>query len=517
MDLTYEQKSVLTKLIDDYKDIDAYRRAPRRLNYMQFDYAAAHEFSLFMIEPNFDFEELERRTDDIISAMPAIKRIFAQPFIHLKEQNIILPVEAVRVVNNDTLNHVASHSELWTDVSPRGIKPGRLLTRTYEDNYGIYENKVFCNVVDDILAYARSSIRFLKELIYTNRTIEINLLDRVNHLNYFLALGKLHIGYSRSFESYYAIAERCLNRLQYIVNTISPRLKRPVYKNNKVRPANLKIRKTNILSMHKEYHQIYRLAKSFARHGVNPVREVTEKDIAELEKSYFFFCQALCVFSVGHFNFACDEKKIFDFSRTSLDFAFKGWTLKLKKQTAVVPIISIEVNKDRPYKVVLIPSVAADNDKIISTVKAKVKADEYIVCTPHEEHEKHAVFVDITSIESFRRLQQIVLRAMIYADEKRADCPFCSGKLTVSGEKSTAENLVYTCFSCRTEIGKAHCDHTDKDFFYTKIADYEPPQSEGDSWLARRKAEGKLYFRNITDIDEDGNTPVCPHCGKAHV
>ncbi len=117
------------------------------------------------------------------------------------------------------------------------VKPSKLLTKTYEDDYGIYENRVFCDLVDDVLAFARKEIRFLREMIYTNRTIEINLLERVNHLNYFLALGKLHTGYSRNFDSYYDIAARCLNKLQFISNSIIPRLKRPVYKNNRLRPA----------------------------------------------------------------------------------------------------------------------------------------------------------------------------------------------------------------------------------------------------------------------------------------
>lgn len=190
MDLTYEQRARLSGLIDDYKNIGAYRRKSKLMNYVQFDYDIVHEAALFMIEPELSFDALEESTDVILKALPSVKRIFAQPFIHLKERDVILPVESVRIVNNNTLNHIASHSELWEDVKRGEIKPKKLLSRTYEDDYGIYENKVFCNVVDEILCFTRANIRFLKELIYANQTIEINLLERVNHLNYFLALGK---------------------------------------------------------------------------------------------------------------------------------------------------------------------------------------------------------------------------------------------------------------------------------------------------------------------------------------
>ena len=307
MDLTYEQRLRFAEMRENYKAIEEYGGKTKALSYVQFDYDVVHGLTLFMLKPDFDFEELERHIDAVLAALPAIKRIFEQPFIHLKEQNVIMPVEAVRIVNNATLTHIASHSELWGNVKNAEIKPDKLLTRTYEDNYGIYENLVFCNVVDEILSFARANIRFLKELVYTNKTVEINLLERVNHLNYFLALGKLHIGYSKSFDAYYAIALRCLNKLQFIVGGIVPRLKRPVYKNNRKRPASLKIRKTNILSMHKEYHRVYRLAKYFAKQSALPVGEITEKDVVKLQNDYYFFCRALYIFAVGHFNFCCDE------------------------------------------------------------------------------------------------------------------------------------------------------------------------------------------------------------------
>ncbi|MDE6201386.1 MAG: hypothetical protein K2M47_05885 [Clostridiales bacterium] len=517
MDLPHEQQIQLAKLIDDYKEIAAFRRARRRLNYMQFDYAVVNDLTLFMIEPEFSFEALEQRIDVILGALPAIKRIFAQPFIHLKQRNVILPVESVRTVNNDTLNHIATHSELWADVKNGEIKPDKLLTITYEDNYGIYENLVFCKLVDNILAFSRSNIRFLKEMIYTTQTIEFNLLERVNHLNYFLALGKIHIGYSQNYAEHYGTAVRCLNKLQFIVNTIVPRLKRPVYKNNKHRHANVKIHKTNILSMHKEYHRIYKLALYFAHNNQETVANITNKDLVALIKNYYYFCQALCIFAAGHFNFVCNVTKAFDMSKFSLDFAFKKWSLRLERITVDDwRALAVTVKKNKPYKVILIPSLLNNNDAVLQKFKDAVNADEYIVCSPYEDCDPTAVLVGITSIESFRRVQQIILRAMIYADEGRDECPFCNSKLTVNGELSTEGSPVYECLACRTQIYGARCSETDKPYFYTKIAGQKPRQEDDDEqWLEKRKDESKMYFRNITETDDQFN-PVCPHCGKVH-
>lgn len=517
MDLLYEQRLRFAKLIDDYKTVDEFRKAKRTLNYMQFDYAVVNNLTLFMIEPEMSFEALEQRVDTILGALPSIKRIFAQPFIHLKERNVILPVESVRTVNIDTLNHIASHSELWSDVKDGEIKPDKLLTRTYEDNYGIYENLVFCKTIDNILAFARNNMRFLQEIIYADRTIEFNLLERVNHLNYFLALGKIHIGYSQNYAAHYNTAERCLNKLQFIYNTIVPRLKRPVYKNNKTRHANVKLHKTNILSMHKEYHRIYKLALYFNRNENKLHADITQTDIVDLIRNYCFYCQALCIFAVGNFNFVCNVTKPFDIADPDITFSFKKWTLRLERLTVGDwQAFSITVFKDRGYRVVFIPSLLNNNAPLIMTAKQSVAADEYIACTPYDREDADGLPLGITSIESFRRLQQIVLRAMVYSDMTRDDCPFCKSALIYNEEKSTEGDAVYECGSCRTEIHDAVCPQTAEPYSYTEIEGLSPQQERGNQfWLEQRKAESRMYFRNITPTDEKFN-PVCPHCGKVH-
>lgn len=511
--MNHEKQVQLDMLVENYSVVAPFLAKYKQLSYMQLDYATVHEIALFMIEPDFDFDALRKKIDLVLAALPAIKRIFAQPFIHLKENSEILPVEAVRIVDNNTIRHVASHSELWSDVKKNEIKPNKLLTRTYEDNYGIYENLVFCQTVDDVLAFVRNSTRFLKELIYTNQTIEINLLERLNHINYFLALGKLHTGYNRNFDSYYTVSTKCLNKLQFISNTIVPRLKRPVYKNNKVRPAKLKLHKTNVLSMHKEYHQVYKLAKAFAE-SETAVKTVTV-DVDDLQKTYFFFCELLCIFAVGHFNFQCDENKPLAFDKLNVHFNFKSWKLKLKREEHDgVQMIIVCVKKDVCYTAVLIPSVEADDtDELLKKAKNARQADEYVLCSPFEGEN---LFVDITNIESFRRLQQIMLRAMIYADKQRDDCPFCSNKLTLTETKSAAGSEVYTCSACRTEIGSSFCNETQKTFYYTRIANLRKPTLPArKDWLTARKKEAQMYFRNITELD-DNMEIVCPHCGKVH-
>ena len=515
MDFSYEEQAELSKLNEYYNKLEEFLKNNKKLTYMGLDYAVVHDLTLFTVDPDFSFETLEEDINTIIKTIPAMKQIFAKPFIHLKEQNVILPTESVRIINNNTIQHISSHSELWSDVKKDEIKPIKLLTRTYEDNYGIYENLIFCKTVDEILAFARSNLRILQELIYTNQTIEINLLERVNHLNYFLALGKLHTGYSRNFDSYYGVSMRCLNKLQFIMSTLVPRLKRPVYKNNKVRPKNLKTRKTNILSMHRDYHQIYKLSKYFSLHHIGAIKEFEEVDLKSLQKNYFRFCMLLAIFSIGHFNFDCDKDKEITFSRLNMNFQFKAWKLKLKGiKVKEHSVLSLCIEKDTTYTILLIPTILKETDELLKSIQEEESADEYIICSPYEELDS-CLEISMTSLESFRRIQRILLRGMIYSDNSREDCPFCNHRLVLNEEASVPNRPVYECVSCRTIIEYGYCTKSKKTYSYTRIAGLAKPRIEGDPWLMKRKLEAQMYFRNITNISEDMEI-LCPYCNNVH-
>ena len=515
MYLTYEEQAELHKLAQYYNKLEAFMKTHKKLSYVELDYAVVHDLTLFTIDSDFNFDSLEEDIHKIVKTLPAIKQIFAKPFIHLKDQNVILPTESVRIINNNTIQHISSHSELWSDIQNGEIKPVKLLTRTYEDNYGIYENLFFCKTIDDILAFTRSNLRILKELIYTNQTIEINILERVNHLNYFLALGKLHTGYSRNFDSYYGESIECLNKLQFILNTIVPRLKRPVYKQNKVKPKYLKSHKSNILAMHKDYHQVYKLAKYFSLHNIGEEKQLVAVDMKELQKNYFHFCMLLSIFSIGHFNFTCDPEKQITFSKLSMNFQFKKWKLKLStKKIGDLQTLQFNIEKDQKYKIILIPSLEKEADEVLKKIQEKEKAEEYIICSPYEEI-KNTTEISMTSIESFRRIEQILLRGMVYADHKREDCPFCNHKLVLNTEKQEIHQIVYECSSCRTVLEECNCPTQNKTYVYTKIAGLNKARIDGDPWLIKRKQEAQMYFRNITKLNEDMEI-LCPYCNQVH-
>jgi ribosomal protein L37AE/L43A len=453
-----KQKRRLAALLSPMAEFYA---AHPSMNSMEFDYYTVQNMTLFTVEPSFDFDSTEALADRLLAALPAIKRIFSKPIINLIDNDDVLPVETVHIINQATMLHLANHSENVANLTTKGVKPRKLLTRVYEDDYSIYENVVFCNFIDETLKFVREKIAALKDMIYANEVLDFNLLERANHLNYFLSIGKLHTGYIRDFEKYSGRAKILYDHLQTIANTLQPRLIKPIYEKNKIRNRKLALKKTNIFLMQKDYHQVYVLYKHLLLRKADTPKILPPVDEPLLQKDYFLYAETMVLFGLLNFNFSCPTSTRFTPDDLNLTCTYKKWTLHLKSlgKSALL----LETNKNHPYRMLLVPSVNA-----LPEVAPEMKegVDEVVVLTPFEEEasSSNAIYVSIENIESFRRIQQLLLKGMVYADETHDDCPFCHGKLVYHPKSD-----LYECDSCHLSIAKYICPETKKAYWATGI------------------------------------------------
>lgn len=483
------------QIINDYDAIPEFLENYKELSIIEFNYYTVNNLSLFLVHEDIDFDNIEEVLNKFEFTLPSIKRIFAKPIIHLKEDDEVLPVENVRLINNSTINHIATHSELWDDYDERGIKPLKLLTRTYQDNYSIYENILFAKTVDFMLQYLHKHMRILKNLMYSCKIIEFNLLEKINHWDYFLALGKLHIGYVRDFGKYYTRAKDIYLRMSLISDSLTARLKRNVYRLNHKKTGNIQLHNSNILHMQKDYHRVYLLYKNYKKSNDNEI-EITKPMMEKFFQNYFSYLIIITIFAILHFNFTCDEHKKFSLDSLNMDFEFKDWKLhtalsKNKKG------IFITVTKDSTYKIVIVPS----NNKNLNFA-----ADEIVYVTPFMEQKKYE-YISISDVESFRRIQRIIQRAMILSDSKFDTCLFCGEKLNrISLDDEPNE---YVCNSCRTHIMEKKCELTNEKYYITSIYDYKIDNEAYDD------PSSIYHYRNITNVTKNGEF-ICPKCGKVH-
>ena len=487
------------------------------ISYARFDYAVSNELALFDVPKAPYFFAVEQTLDRMIAALPAIKHVFAKPLIRLVDTQEIVPIEAVRMIDNHTLAHVAVHSELWENITEKGgIKPRKLMTVDKAETYAIYENIVFARTVDAMLKVTLTLSRMLQDVLYGCRDIQFNLLDRTHHSHYFYALGKLHRAYAQTEQRQYAVYVRCQRKLEMIEGTLKAYLVKPVYRQCKKQKQKITLKRTNIFRSHKDYKQIYLLYKwLLEQDGISQDEPLLQESHEEQEAQYGVYCMLLSLFAIGHFGFVFPEDATFDFRDFKAKCSFKKWRLTVRhvKQEGAEALV-FTVKKEKEYTACLILNDRDALDDIrLEGFKHKVKAEEYLFASRRTYGESGVVYLSLYNVDSFRRIQQILLRAMIYADETRAVCPFCGDEL-----EKTEEG--YECAVCRAAIREKACPATGKHYFVSEINRYAPSlnraeQDRRQRFLHDQYAEAQLHFRNITAITEDGKA-ICPHCEKSH-
>ncbi|MFM5388621.1 hypothetical protein ACET96_01310 [Aeromonas dhakensis] len=93
-----------------------------------------------------------------------LHQISQRPRLDLHYQDEVADVARARRLAKGALVHLASHSECWQRQTLSGVIPKKVLARFSEDDYGIYENRVFARLLDKIERHLWSRLLALKNL-----------------------------------------------------------------------------------------------------------------------------------------------------------------------------------------------------------------------------------------------------------------------------------------------------------------------------------------------------------------
>jgi len=484
-----------------------------KLSYGEFDELLMSRVNLFVLPKNEMFYSLERSLNRIIRALPAFKRIFSKPITRLTDTDNILPIEAVRVINQYSMAHISRHSEHWGQIEDGELKPRKLMTLVREEDYVLYENIAFVRLVDMILSYTKKNLQYLRDVMYAHKDMYFNLLESTNHINYFLALGKLHIGYMHAQEQDAQIYNRCIEKLCLIERTLKEKLNTNIYRSCKKNTQKIKLKRTNIFRLHKDYQQVYSLLKWFCDNQENYDIGRLRNDIPD---GYDNYCTMLSIFASGHFDFKFDEEPL-DFSNLCAHATMGAWGLNIERiSEGNVHGLRMIFNKDVTYKICLV--FGCENlyeTEQLANFYSRFDSNEYLFAAPQNMETMDSLYLSIFDIESFRRIQQIILRGMVESDRQNDMCPFC-GAVLHAVEKNSHE-----CTRCHTVIARKTCSNTDEQYWETSLQNYNlirkrnERKSANDKLLTEKYAEARLFYRNITPLNLAGDL-ICPKCHKVH-
>jgi len=94
-----------------------------------------------------ELEEIERNLSSVLRD-GHLHSISDRPRRDLRYDDLVAPVARARRLATSALNHLASHSDCWQQRTLSGVQPRKVLARFSEDDYAIYENRLYKRLLD---------------------------------------------------------------------------------------------------------------------------------------------------------------------------------------------------------------------------------------------------------------------------------------------------------------------------------------------------------------------------------
>lgn len=112
-------------------------------------------------------DEEDMILDSIESHIDHLWEINRRPRKFLQTEEVIRPVELSKNINTRTIYELSKNSAHWRRIKIDGVEPSKLLTELNDDDYEIYENRVYKTLLDK-LAYILDAILLKNEQLREN-------------------------------------------------------------------------------------------------------------------------------------------------------------------------------------------------------------------------------------------------------------------------------------------------------------------------------------------------------------
>ncbi len=345
---------------------------------------------------------------DVVMDAGHLHTISNRPRIDMRYEEALMPISRAKKIANNAHRHLAMHSETWQQRTLTGIYPKKVMARLSEDEWQLYENKVYARLLDKLY-------RFLKhrrvELIEQKQNIEDGLnLEGGEGLYYKLAdvLYKLwgENWRNSSADNTLEQLDETIKALNALIDKLSLLRQVGIYlKIPKAAQVPDQLHMTNILSHDQHYRHIARLWNSlysFKERNYTAAEKL--EHMLNLQKDYSVFslliiCRA---FESLGFNFFVKGKDAFIFTKKALKVNVvldhsQSWVVSSglsKHPIRVIPILNQPIksivnnnNNNNSEKLYIFYLIGSENTEISKDVGSN--------------HHIHANPLDFKMIESF--------------------------------------------------------------------------------------------------------------------
>lgn len=376
--------------------------------------------SLCTFNRKFDNITKQQDVEAVLKCTERLPYIFYKPKQHLKQVNEIRPAAVVSRIGQESISHLASHSEHWKGIKANGLIPERLLARVLEDDIAIYENIAVKTLVDKL--YIKE-----KKLNEENMDCEMQIQVDDGHSvsseqkSYYHARDALMKGLDdEEIEYRQALLEEQREQIERILELLGQCKSTQLYRKlKKQKPIKGKLKKTNIFMMDKYYKHAYKLWNMIE----TPSEVSVFDELEDLDGEYQLFCKTLFLFALRYFNFAADmpEKNLFVKDKLqSVTYNFKDWNVLVKNVDSAT-----ELEDAFEVKIYLIQKIVVDVSEFgipYGTVEnghnnIQYENGEFIFDSPLDDSEQERLIEEIKPCwpKNQQRKNGTELKAKLYA------------------------------------------------------------------------------------------------------
>jgi hypothetical protein len=307
-----------------------------------------------------------------------LHEINRRPRIDMRYDDQVLPVSRARRLAPSAHRHLAAHSECWQRKTLTGIQPKKIMGQISEDEYALYENKVYARLLDRLDLLLLKRLQELSELLENfDQGLKLESADSLNYRlrNSLFSLWGETFTSMESSEIARDKIERVQNRLKEYSKSIRGLIQGELYKRV---PRNAqvatKLQLTNILAHDQHYRFLVKLWNaSLESHEKNELPEEKYQKNKVLQQAYINYCKLLIVRSLKELGYHSKTQGIH-----GRDFLFRD-----HKIIVALSRSNWEIYNERSgQKIVLVP-IASWNSGGLKTVR---KGETLIIpCCFHSE------------------------------------------------------------------------------------------------------------------------------------
>jgi hypothetical protein len=230
--------------------------------------------------------------DNVNDAIPFLDNIIRNPRRFIVSEEDIVPIEKTKKVSEESIKHLATHTQLIQEVDDDGmVKPIKLLNVFKEETIDLYENRFIYSLINNLYVFLRNQLTYKEEALENKNEKTLNYKGNTNYNN---AEIDINLSMVTKYKNEVKETEEEIKQRQDKINHIKEVLEdfkasKFMKMMNNATPVRSPIRKTNVILKDQNFIKavsLWEFLESFQiRKPVVRVKKANDLIIPNIEKN----------------------------------------------------------------------------------------------------------------------------------------------------------------------------------------------------------------------------------------